>query len=187
METTRNRMNDNVTKFFKALSNHIGTQLLFFGSIQRNDYYEGKSDIDVDIFTENETATMMKMRNFLKVPKEMFKKIVWKLNINGRLVYGHKIFYEDPSRGIFVEFSIYNEKFKKDVLKEHLRKVELPFYALWLLNVLKFFFYKLNLIEKKTFNYLKKKILSLGIGLPEDKFVVFDEHPEEKYRKKIVY
>ena len=52
METTRNELSKNEKKFFEELSNYLETPILFFGSIQRSDYFPGKSDIDVDIFTD---------------------------------------------------------------------------------------------------------------------------------------
>ena len=129
---------------------------------------------------------MIKMQHFLKASKKDFKKINWKLNVNGQHVRGYKIMYKNPTKKICVEFSIYNEKYKDGVLKEHLRKTILPFYATWMLTVIKFLFYKLSIIPKEWYNYMKKKILSLGIGLPEDNFVVLDEDPDEKYKSHLV-
>ena len=49
METTKHNLPDDVKQFFNGLSNYLNTQLLFYGSVQRSDYFPGKSDIDVDI------------------------------------------------------------------------------------------------------------------------------------------
>jgi predicted nucleotidyltransferase len=175
METIKNKINDNNIQFFEELSEFLDTKLLFFGSVQRADYFPGESDIDVDVFTENENQTIAKLQHFLHAKRSQFKKCVWRLNHNNQVVYGHKIFYKNNEEKIFVEFSIYNEKYKQGVLKEHLLKTNLPFYASWFLILLKFLFYNLKIIDKKTFTYWKKKILSVGIGLPESQFVVFDE------------
>ena len=53
-------------------------------------------------------------------------------------------------------------------------KTELPFYASFLLIMLKFLYYNLKIVDKNTFTYWKKKILSVGIGLPDDQFVVLE-------------
>ena len=164
----------------------MGTNFLFFGSVQRRDYFPGKSDIDVDIFTENEKSTMIKMQHFLKVPKNSFKKVVWKLNVNGQTVRGHKFMYKDLSKKFFVEFCIYNEKYKDGILKEHLGKTVLPFYATCILMIIKFLFYELRIIPHMWYKYMKNKILTLGIGHPEDDFVVLDEDPDEKYKVNVV-
>jgi hypothetical protein len=186
METTKNKLTDHETYFLKSLSNYLGTNFLFFGSVQRNDYFPGKSDIDVDIFTENEKSIMIKMQHFLKVPRSSFEKIVWKLNVKDQTVRGYKVKYKNPEKNIRVEFSIYNEKYKDGVLKEHLKKTILPFYATWLLIIIKFLFYNLKIIPKELYIYTKNKILSLVIGLPENDFVVLDENPDEKYTSHFV-
>uniref|UniRef100_A0A6C0KY27 Polymerase nucleotidyl transferase domain-containing protein n=1 Tax=viral metagenome TaxID=1070528 RepID=A0A6C0KY27_9ZZZZ len=172
METTRNKLPEKVELFFQELSEYLDKKLLYYGSVQRRDYFEGKSDIDVDIFTDNENSTITKLQHFLDKPKERFKKIIWRLNHNNQVVYGYKIYYTSPEKDFQVEFAIYNEKYKKGVLKEHLKKTVLPFYAIWLLTILKFFYYQLHLIDKSTFTYIKKLIMTHGIGLPHDDFVV---------------
>jgi predicted nucleotidyltransferase len=174
METIKNKIPENTIMFFEELSEFLDKKLLFFGSVQRGDYFPGESDIDVDIFTDNENQTIAKMLHFLHEKRSHFKKCVWRLNHNNQVVYGNKIFYKNKEDGIFVEFSIYNEKYKEGILKEHLMKTNLPFYASWLLIILKFLFYNLKILDKKTFTYWKKKILSVGIGLPDDQFVVLE-------------
>ena len=174
METIKNKIPDNTIEFFEELSEYLDKKLLFFGSVQRDDYFPGESDIDVDIFTDNENQTITKLQHFLHVKRSDFKKFVWRLNHNNTIAYGNKIFYKNKDEGIFVEFSIYNERYKKGILKEHTMKTVLPFYASWLLIILKCLFYNLKILDKKTFTYWKKKILSVGIGLPDDQFVVLE-------------
>ncbi len=174
METTINKLPEKVELFFKELSEYLDKKLLYYGSVQRKDYFEGKSDIDVDIFTDNENSTIVKLQYFLNLPKNKFKKVIWRLNHNNQVVYGHKVMYKSKSKSNYfkVEFSIYDEKYKKGVLNEHLKKIVLPFYAIWLLTILKFIYYQMYFIDKNTFNYIKKKIMTLGIGLPDDDFIV---------------
>jgi len=175
METTKNRLPEKVTNFFNNLSDVLDTKLLFFGSVQRNDYFPGNSDIDVDVFTDNDKSTIVKMQHYLHLSKAEFKRFVWRLNDKDKtLAIGHKVMYRSPDGSFSAEFSIYNQKFKHLILEEHLKKTILPFYASWMLIVLKFLYYKLNLIEKETFGYLKKNIMSFMIGLPDDQFVVLD-------------
>jgi predicted nucleotidyltransferase len=170
-----NILPENVLEFFNELRRYLDTKIYYFGSIQRNDFFPGSSDIDVDIFTDNEQSTIVKMQHFLQVKKKDFKKIVWRLNVNNRVAQGHKIMYKNPELGVSVEISIYNEIYKEGILKEHKNKIILPFYASWMLIVLKYVYYNLKWMEKKTFAYWKKKILTLGIGLPDDEFIVL--HP----------
>ena len=129
METTKNEMDTYSKNFFLKLGNYLDTQIYYFGSIQRNDYFPGKSDIDVDLFTDNSSSTIIKLQNFLGFEKYKFKKFVYKLHKTQKIVYGHKVKYDDPSNNFFTEMSIYNEKYKDDVLLEHNSKAILPFEA----------------------------------------------------------
>ena len=171
MESTRNLLPRKCIKFFNKLSEYLDKKLLFYGSVQRLDYIAGYSDIDVDIFTDNVDSTLSKMQHFLNLSKPEFKKIIWKLNVNNQVVYGYKVMYKNTELNLTVEFSIYNNKYKKGVLEEHLKKMILPFYISIMLYILKLLYYRMNLIPKNLYTYTKQKILSYIIGLPEDKFV----------------
>jgi hypothetical protein len=174
METTKNKLPDDINSFYKDLSKYLGTKLLFYGSVQRSDYFHGSSDIDVDIFTDNVTSTISKMQHFLHVKKSSFKKIYWRLSHNGNMVYGYKIMYKNEDLGFSSEFSIYDNKYKKGVLEQHLKKTILPFYATILLFIIKKLYYDLPILSKDTYRYLKMQILSSGIGLPEEQFLVLN-------------
>ncbi len=173
METTRNRLQPHVDKFFKDLSIYLDTRLLFFGSVQRPDYIEGSSDIDVDVFTDNEKSVMSKMQAYLHISKRDFKSVVWRL-LNGSVVYGYKTMYKAPDGSFSAEFSIYNERFKDGILAEHLYKMSLPWYVTIALIILKVLYYTLGIIPKDNYNWTKRKVLTWGIGLPDSEFVVLD-------------
>ena len=70
METTTNNLSPYESIFFNKLSNYLDTKLLFFGSIQRYDYFPGVSDIDVDIFTDNVSRTISQIQNYLHINKK---------------------------------------------------------------------------------------------------------------------
>lgn len=175
METTRNNLTYHEKKFFHKLSNYLDTKLYYFGSVQRSDYFPSSSDIDVDIFTENETNTIVKLMNFLNVEKSKFKRFVWKLNNNNdKLAYGYKLMYKNKENKFSVEFSIYNEKYKRRILYEHNDKKNLPLHATILLIIIKFLYYTLNILPSKWYNETKKFILSTLIFKKDDHFVVID-------------
>jgi len=174
MENTKHQLNIFQKTFFDKLSNYLETKLYFFGSIQRNDYFPGSSDIDVDIFTNNENYTILKLMNYLNIERNNFKKFVWKLNNTNKLAYGYKIMYKNEKNSFSVEFSIYNEKFKKQILYEHNDKKNIPLYATILLIIIKFLFYTLHIIPANWYIQSKRFILSKMLFKKDDHFVIID-------------
>jgi hypothetical protein len=82
--------------------------------------------------------------------------------------------YKNPQEKIVAEFSIYNEKFKELVIKEHTKKFVLPIHITIVLSILKFFFYTVPIIPGKTYREYKRFLLSRGIGEDLDKFMVLN-------------
>ena len=174
METTKNKMNPFAEKFFKKLSDYLDTKIYFYGSIQRNDYFPNSSDIDADIFTDNESSIINKLQNFLGVKKYEFKKFVYRLHKSKKMVYGHKIKYEDTNHNFSTEISIYNEKTKELVLEEHLSKIVLPFYISISLIILKTFYYKLNILPDNIYYFFKKIIMNYLVEGVDVEFITTD-------------
>ena len=155
METTKNELDTYSKNFFLKLGNYLDTQIYYFGSVQRDDYFPGKSDIDVDIFTDNIQSTIIKLQNFFGYEKYKFKKFVYKLHKTKKMVHGYKVKYEDNANNFLTEISIYDEKDKEYILTEHNSKAILPFYVLWLLIILKTFYYKLGILSEDIYTYFK--------------------------------
>ena len=174
METTKNPLPQNVKKFFYNLSEYLDTKLLYYGSIQRPDYVPGKSDIDVDIFTDNEYSLMNKLQHYLHLDKKSFKKFVYIIGDN--TTTGYKVKYKNDDENLQVEFAIYNEKYRDIIIKDHTRKFVLPFYVTCLLCVIKFFYYTFPLLSKSFYIDAKKWILN-SLYSPEinTQFIVLDE------------
>ena len=170
MEDTKNRLTEKQKKFLDGLSDYLDTKLLYYGSIQRGDYIPGKSDIDIDIFTDNEASTIAKLQHYLKVSRDDFEKMIWRVKLSNVLTSGTKIKYSNPF--INAEFSIYNEKYKKYILKEHTNDFIIPYHCHILLKLLKYLYYELNILPKKYYSYLKRKIFSVGRGFEDDEFLV---------------
>jgi len=160
METTKNKMPPYAENFFDRLKKYLDTKIYFFGSIQRKDYFYNSSDIDADIFTDNEPSTIMKLQNFLNVDRNQIHKFVYKLHKTNKVVYGYKVKYTEPSHNFSTEISIYNEKYKKDVLIEHKSKMNLPFYILYLLILLKTIYYNLGIMPTQMYYVFKKLVMN---------------------------
>jgi predicted nucleotidyltransferase len=170
METTKNTLPEDVQAFLNNLKHYLDKPLYFYGSIQRPDYMNG-SDLDIDIFTDNETSTIEKLSHYLDRSNYNFKKTISKYNNDHNVIYGHKIMYISEELSLPIEFSIYNEKNKKQVLYQHNLKVDLPFYITFMLLVLKTIYYKLHLIEHTTYSNIKNTILTTCIGLKDNYFI----------------
>jgi len=159
METTKNEMPEYAKHFFNKLSNYLDTKLYFYGSIQRNDYFPKSSDIDVDLFTDNINSTISKLQHFFGVKKEDFKKFFYKLRHTKQVVHGYKFKHKDLNNNFKTEISIYDEKYKDDVLKEHKSRISIPCYIGWMLIILKYLYYNVGIISKNYFHYLKNNIM----------------------------
>lgn len=174
METTYNTLSPYASMFFNKLSNYLDTKLYYYGSVQRMDYFPNSSDIDVDIFTPNESTVINQMQNFFNSEKKQFKKFIYRLKINKKLVNGYKIQYSDPSNSLNVEFSIYNEKHKEDILNEHMRKTNLPYLITFFLLILKYLYYELSIIPKTIYTHVKKFLINTCVDGSDAEFVVID-------------
>ena len=159
MNVTKNKIPQHTNNFLNNLSEYLQTQFYFFGSVQRYDYFPNHSDIDVDIFTNNENSIVNKLSNYLQIDKKEIKKIIWKIPGNNKIIYGYKYYYKNEDLNIMVEISIYNEKYKHAVLESHGYKSNLPLHIIILLYLLKLLYYKLNIIDRRTYFNCKKYIL----------------------------
>ena len=111
METTKNKLSQEETIFFQNLKSYLNTPLYFYGSIQRDDYLPRHSDIDVDIFTNDEKDVIIKLESFLDVNRSDFKKTL--CVIDNIVIIGYKIKYTDERNEINVELCVFNEKYKQ--------------------------------------------------------------------------
>lgn len=168
-----NKINEKLTeyqkKFFNGLSIHIDEPIYFYGSINRNDYSPGKSDIDIDIFTDNETSTIYMLCNYLNLNKKEFKNSVYK--IDSKMVYGYKGKYQDNKNNINVEISIYNNKYKEIVLRDQDSTNILPLYVTIILFIVKFFYYNLGIMPNNIYRKCKQYLMNKGGEL---KFILVD-------------
>lgn len=169
MDINHKKLTQNQRDILNQISIHIDKPIYIYGSINRLDYIPGKSDIDIDIFTENESSTINILSTLLNLNKIKFKKSVFK--IDSTMVFGYKTTYLDEVNGIKFEISIYNEKYKNIVLYDHNNGRFLPFYITSVLYIIKILFYNLNLISKKFYKRCKRFLMNPGDEL---KFIEFD-------------
>jgi len=172
MSNVERKLNMVGKSFLTRLSDYLEIPFFYFGSILRPDYIPGSSDVDIDVFTNNECSTISKMLNYLKLSRKNVQNVVWVL-VDGTITYGYKIKHQLDADNLF-EYSIYNARFKDKILAEHRGKMALPIYTSICLYILKILYYKLHLISDKVYNRTKRYILSIGIGQQsEDRFIAY--------------
>ena len=163
METTRNELPHKLKRFLDKLKMDLDTNIYYYGSIQRNDYIAGKSDIDICIFTDNESSMITRLAHFLKVQKSEFKKVI--IINDDYTINGHKIKYattefNSKNEPFVCEFCIYNTKFKNRLMEFYHKINNVPVFILILLFILKQIFYIFPIISKKQYNKIKDYIFS---------------------------
>ena len=171
MQTTKNELTKNEKIFFNGVSKYLESPLYFYGSIQRSDYIQGKSDIDVAIFTDNETSSINKLIHYLHITKYSFNKFAIEHHRNNKIIKGIKVFYNDPSGEFSTEFAIVNTTYKNLFLTYHEDKTILPFYISFCLIILKIFHYKLGILPHIYYTTLKNILMTEGLLLPRTKFL----------------
>jgi hypothetical protein len=165
METTKNKLPEDVETFLSNLKNYINKPLFFFGSIQRIDYVKG-CDIDIAIFTDNESSTNEKISHFFNHSKTKIYKYI---NARDKIMYCYKCYYNKLS--VPLEFVIYNIKDKDDVLKRYNLFTFMPNYILILLLIVKVLYYKLHILNNSTYKYLKDTIMFTFFNKPVGTFI----------------
>jgi hypothetical protein len=167
MNTIPTKLPPKIQRLFQKIENNLDAELYFYGSVTRSDYIQGKSDIDVAVFTDNEYSDVNKLQHILGVHKPSVKKIAWKLNET--MIYGYKIKIED----INCEISIFNNNFKEVLVDEYTKPNKNQSVIIHtLLYMLKLFYYQIPLIPKQTYVNLKKYILNEIIAKKDSEYRV---------------
>jgi hypothetical protein len=161
MEYTKNKLSPEIKKFYKKLSEHIDEKIYFYGSIQRLDYLPEYSDIDIHIFSENVHETINKLSNYLHInKKDEVQKIAIYLANTKNMIYGYKIEYTCKKLNFNTEITVYNIKYKSATLQEDIAVINIPFLFGIVLYIIKFLYYKLQILNKKQYQYYKCNLIN---------------------------
>jgi hypothetical protein len=174
MENTKNKLSDYASFFLDQMSHSLDTKLYFYGSVQRYDYYDNQSDIDIDIFADNVSSMKYKLSNFLSKyndDKEVkFNYFILKTKYN-KIIKGCKVSFKNKQHKLFLEINIFDEKYKQYVIEEHVYKTNLPIHIVILFSILKFFHYRVSLLSVDNYRYLKTFCLNYLLIGEIDEFV----------------
>jgi len=164
METIRNKISNETQMFLDKLAYSLDTTLYYYGSIQRYDYYPGKSDIDIDIFADNVSSMKYNLKHFLQKRNGLlstieFSSFVLKTNEHA-IIKGYKLAYKEKKNGLFLELNIFDSKHKEEILKEHAYKTYLPLHIMILLTLIKFMHYSLPILSINNYRTCKEFCLN---------------------------
>ena len=159
MEKYKDKLDDYKYNFLLDLQTHLNQELIFFGSINRMDYFKNNSDIDIAIITDNTHSVLFKIQHYLNIDKTQIKKIYQQFNKkNTNIVRGYKIKYKDVENNFKFDLVVYDEKYRPFVLDNIYKHNTMPILLSALLCILKFLFYKLYLFPKSFFMQIKNAI-----------------------------
>ena len=156
--------------FLDQIQQYIGLNLYFYGSICRQDFFKGKSDIDIDILSPNVQSTLFKLRQILDVPNNEVIHVSWSSakpqKYNFECI---KIKYK--SEFIITEISIYNLKYKDSLQQVRISKdSSLSPLLIQLLIIVKFFYYRLKILDTSQLRIIKRFIMNT-LGGHHDEYI----------------
>ena len=138
----------------QELKSFLETDLYFYGSIMRKDYIPNKSDIDFCIFTDDVETVKYKIRHFFHMPENCFNTVIWKKK--NKMIHGYKVKCKKYTEKNY-EISIYETKYKDDVLTEHNKGIHMNGLLFYFLVIVKQLYYN-SIINKELYIYFKEKI-----------------------------
>jgi predicted nucleotidyltransferase len=159
MEDIKDKLSEYKYNFLTNLQNYLDTELIFFGSIKRYDFFSNNSDIDIAIISDNVDSTRRKLQGFLNIPDNKMRKIVQKLPNTNTIVYGYKTNYNDINNNISLEIVLYDEKYRNVIMDTVHTTNNFPFYITFSLLILKFLGYYLQIIPNSTVKYFKEILI----------------------------
>ena len=95
---------------------------------------------------------------------------------------GYKVKYVDPNKLFTVEFAIYSENLKSEVLIEQYSKCVIPFYITVILYIIKLMYYKLHILSYESFFFwhFSNKAISLNTTYSDSVKIACVEFAEMK-------
>ena len=108
MEEIKDRLGEYKYNFFKNLQNYLETELIFFGSVKRLDYFKDSSDLDIKVITDNVSNVLSRVKNYLHINESDVKKVYQNFKeFSSDLLIGHKIKYTDIENNLSFDILIY--------------------------------------------------------------------------------
>jgi len=158
--------------FLKNIQQYVNTELYFYGSVTRFDYFPGKSDIDMIIITDNVDSIVKQLQNYLNVNRDAVEKTINYMDDAKSISYAYKINYSNLDEKISLEIFVYDEKYKEKLIRNMEKKDNLPFYVVAILYIIKFITYEIKILNDEQFKYIKNLFINLYMRQTTQKFMV---------------
>ena len=147
--------------YLVALEQFTNSKIHFFSSIERDDYFIGKSDIDVYFITPNVDDTLFKIKKFINNPNQKAYHAKWNTkftidNLPQEYTFEGLCIKLD-NRIIQLDINIYDEKYRQNLKLYHdsKHKTLSPFLVCCLI-MLKSLYYNINLISHSQMEKVKR-------------------------------
>ena len=163
--------------YFLELQEKIDLPLYFMGSITRSDYIKGKSDLDIEVFTDNIASTKEKLNYLFNYYETQEENIAIIVKIKDVPFSGYK--YKVNQDGIQFDLTLYKKVSQKTILYYRTREINVPFTISAFLIIIKFFHYHLNILNDRNYYLIKKSVWELY----NSEKVFFKLLNEKEYKK----
>ncbi len=156
LEEVKDKLTKTQYNYFLQLKEQIDLPLYFLGSITRCDYIKGKSDLDIEVFTDNFNSTILKMEYLFDYYQRKIERNYIVFEINNIPISGCKYYFKDKNRDVSFDFTIYNKACQNLVLHHRIIEKNISYLLSIFLVMIKILYYHLNIINNSIYSYIKK-------------------------------
>jgi len=160
IKSIKSKLTKEQYQYLVNLESFINSKLSFYGSIERDDFFMGSSDLDIDIITPNMHNILFKLRQYIGIPNNEVLHVKWTTN-NPR-PYTFECLKIKHNNGIVnLEISIYDEKYRKnlEIVRNFKRTMLSPIMVFFLITI-KILYYKLNLLSNSQMKQIKRFVMN---------------------------
>jgi len=157
----RGKLNKMNYEYFLELQEQLDLPLFFIGSIARSDFIQDKSDLDLEVFTDNMKSTKLKIESLFKYHQIKNENRFITFSINNIPISGYKYLFKIARTNTYFDLTIYKKSCQELLLHHRGIEINIPFIVSVFFFIIKFLHFHLNVIDKKKYSYIKKKFWSL--------------------------
>ena len=143
---------------------------LLYGSILRDDFLPGISDIDLLYFSkENLQTAVHKLYRLLlqdsNATRIQMLHFLYHSSETKKVISGYKIKYTNVDNGIIIEMSMYDDENKELIIQEQLQKAPHSLFYSLCYAYFKILAYKYRVLPEDTFRWIKDNLFITMSGI----------------------